>query len=140
LFGWDQAHALVARGVEIGGHSRNHPALTTVDAGCMETEVRATLEDLRRELGEGLYTFAYPHGRFDEQTMAAVAAAAVESDDARFSGACCSRGGVNDPYVPLYALRRVEIKGTDSFMSFQLMVRLGRRTTVRQLLRSLFVG
>ena len=133
LLGWDDARGLAQSGIEVGAHSRTHPALPEVSPERLTEEVRGSHADLRRELGTGEYTFAYPHGRFDERTQEAVAAAG-------FAAACCSRGGVNDPHIPQFALRRVEIKGTDSFISFVLMVWLGRRITPLQLLRSLFVG
>lgn len=133
LLNWDDARRLAASGVEIGAHTRTHPALPDLTPDRLDAEVRGSLEDLHRELGPGSYTFAYPHGRFDARTQAAVSAAG-------FAAACCSRGGVNDPCVPSLELRRVEIKGTDSFASFVLMVWLGRRITPLQFLRSLLLG
>ncbi len=133
LLDWDEARALVRLGVEIGGHTRTHPALTEAEPGQLADEVRGSLEDLQRELGPGPYTFAYPHGRFDDRVQDAVKAAG-------YAAACCSRGGANDPCVADVALRRVEIKGTDSFVSFVLMVWLGRRITPLQFLRSLLLG
>jgi peptidoglycan/xylan/chitin deacetylase (PgdA/CDA1 family) len=133
LLSWDEARRLVEAGVEIGAHTRSHPLLPDLPAQRLDEEVQGSLDDLQRELGPGAYTFAYPHGRFDVRTEAAVAAAG-------FAGACCSRGGVNDPYVPSLEMRRVEIKGTDSFLSFVLMVWLGRRITPLQFLRSLIFG
>ncbi len=133
LLDWDEARQLRSAGVEIGAHSRTHPSLPDVDVERLAHEVCGALADLQRELGPGAYSFAYPHGRFDARTQEQVAAAG-------FSAACCSRGGVNDAAVGQFELRRVEIKGTDSFLSFVLMVWLGRRITPVQLLRSLFLG
>jgi peptidoglycan/xylan/chitin deacetylase (PgdA/CDA1 family) len=130
---WDGARNLVRAGVEIGAHTRTHPALPDVPEERQIDEVRGSLQELERELGLGLRTFAYPHGRSDLHTQDAV-------EKAGFVGACCSRGGVNDPYVSQFELRRVEIKGTDSFISFILMVWLGRRITLTQLLGSLIFG
>jgi peptidoglycan/xylan/chitin deacetylase (PgdA/CDA1 family) len=139
LLGWEELAALRAAGVEIGGHSRTHPVLPDVPPERLEGEIRGALADLRRELGPGEYTFAYPHGRFNAQVQAALTAAGPK-EDSRLIAAACSRGGVNDPCIPSFELRRVEIKGTDSFLSFVLMVELGRRITPRQLLRSLLFG
>ena len=133
LLGWEEARRLARTGVEVGAHTRTHPVLPRVSPERLRDEVRGSLEDLERELGPGEYTFAYPQGRFDERTQEAVAVAG-------FTAACCSRGGVNDPNIPPFELRRVEIKGTDSFLSFVLMVWLGRRITPLQFLRSLLVG
>lgn len=133
LLTWEEARALTAAGVEIGAHTRSHPALPDVAPKRLAEEVAGSLADLQRELGPAARTFAYPHGRFDDAVQAAVAGAG-------FSAAACSRGGINDPAVTRWALRRVEVKGTDSFASFVLMVWLGRRITPLQLLRSLVLG
>jgi peptidoglycan/xylan/chitin deacetylase (PgdA/CDA1 family) len=139
LLEWDALRELRSAGVEIGGHSRTHPALPTLSREALGDEVLGALADLRRELGPGGYTFAYPHGRFDAQTQAALAETRA-GGDTQFVAAACSRGGVNDPAVPHDEMRRVEIKGTDSFLSFALMVELGRRITPGQLVRSLLFG
>jgi hypothetical protein len=39
----------------------------------------------------------------------------------------CSRSGFNDPAAPDYALRRVEVRGTDSLTAFARAVRRGHR-------------
>jgi hypothetical protein len=74
---------------------------------------------LEEGLGRPVSTFAYPFGRLDEATTAAVGRAG-------FSAACCSRSGVNDPVVPNLLLRRLEIRGTDSLFRFALAVHRGR--------------
>jgi peptidoglycan/xylan/chitin deacetylase (PgdA/CDA1 family) len=139
LLGWEELRRARAAGAEIGGHSRTHPILPELPPADLQEELNGSLADLRRELGPGFYTFAYPHGRFDEETKRALDAARA-GDETRYAAAVCSRGGVNDPWVPLDELRRVEIKGTDGFLSFILMVSLGRRITPGQLLRSFFFG
>ena len=42
LMGWSEAAALVARGMEIGSHSRTHPFLTTLSESEMEKEIRGS--------------------------------------------------------------------------------------------------
>ncbi len=133
LLSWDVARSLLQCGVEIGGHSRSHPRLPEVSHERLTEEVAGALADLQAELGPGAYTFAYPHGRFDLATQAAV-------QGAGYIAAACSRGGVNDPRVSDFELCRVEVKGTDSFVSFVLMTWLGRRITLWQFMRSLLFG
>jgi peptidoglycan/xylan/chitin deacetylase (PgdA/CDA1 family) len=138
LLGWDELRSLRAAGIEIGGHSRSHPSLPDLTPQHLVEEIHGSLADLRRELGPGDYTFAYPHGRFNVEVRQTVAGSA--NQETRYVAAACSRGGVNDPFVPAHELRRVEIKGTDSFLSFILMVALGRRITPGQFLRSVLFG
>lgn len=133
LMTWDEARTLQAQGIEIASHTRTHPPLPEVSPERLQDELRGSLTDLQMELGPGPRTFAYPHGRFDEAVQTAV-------ERSGFAAACCSRGGQNDPFIPRTALRRVEIKGTDSFADFVLMTWLGRRITPRQFLRGLIFG
>jgi peptidoglycan/xylan/chitin deacetylase (PgdA/CDA1 family) len=132
LLSWDEMCSAQGR-LDFDGHSRAHPELPTLDDPRLADEVSGVRQDLDRELGARPRTFAYPHGRFDARTQAAVEAAG-------FRAACCSLGGTNEPWVPLYELRRVEIKGTDGLPTFLLAVLLGMRITPRQLLSKLLHG
>jgi peptidoglycan/xylan/chitin deacetylase (PgdA/CDA1 family) len=64
----DGARALARSGrIEVGGHTVDHPVLSTLDAAAQQAEIvggRALLAAaLAGELGEHLVTFAYPYGR-----------------------------------------------------------------------------
>jgi peptidoglycan/xylan/chitin deacetylase (PgdA/CDA1 family) len=60
---WDAVRQLAAGGMEIGGHTRRHPALSLVDdPAVLREEVRGCYEDLSRELTEPPLAFAYPFG------------------------------------------------------------------------------
>jgi peptidoglycan/xylan/chitin deacetylase (PgdA/CDA1 family) len=78
---WDMVRELGAAGMDIGGHTVNHPVLARLD----EREQRAEVEECRRrleaELGVDMKLFAYPVGRpdsFDARTRACLARAGVE--------------------------------------------------------------
>ncbi len=62
---------------------------------------------------------AYPHGRENAAVRTAVARAG-------YLAACGSTAGLNDPAVSPYALRRSEIRGSDSMIGFALLPWLGR--------------
>jgi len=47
------------------------------------------------------------------------------ADSIGFAASCSVRPGLNRARTPLQALRRAEIKGTDSFFRFRLAVRFG---------------
>ena len=57
----DEARECARAGIEIGGHTRSHPSLARVRAEECEGEIRAGIEDLRRE-GFPVRAFAYPFG------------------------------------------------------------------------------
>jgi peptidoglycan/xylan/chitin deacetylase (PgdA/CDA1 family) len=119
LLTWSDIQTLRAAGVSFGAHTRNHVPLTEVSPVEVTCEVAGSRADLEQALGSPACLFAYPHGRHDAGTQAAVAAAG-------FLGACCSYAGLNDPVVAQFALRRSEIRGTDSLLGFALLPWLGR--------------
>jgi peptidoglycan/xylan/chitin deacetylase (PgdA/CDA1 family) len=120
LFGREQALEMQDAGMELGAHTRHHPPLSEIDEEALDEEVAGSRADLAQTLGTTVASFAYPYGK-----MSPAASAAVER--AGFLGAVCSRSGFNDPAAPDFALRRVEVRGTDSLAVFARAVRRGHR-------------
>ena len=106
--------------MELGGHTRHHPPLSEIDPGQLDGEIAGCRADLTQALGGPVASFAYPYGKTSPAARDAV-------ERAGFVGAVCSRSGFNDPAVPEYALRRIEIRGTDSLADFAGAVRRGHR-------------
>jgi peptidoglycan/xylan/chitin deacetylase (PgdA/CDA1 family) len=115
-----EARDMEAAGMELGGHTRHHPPLSEIDPGRLDGEIGGGRDDLREALGGPVSSFAYPYGKTSPAALHAV-------ERAGFLGAVCSRSGFNDPVVPAYALRRIEIRGTDSLADFAGAVRRGHR-------------
>ncbi|HUF34958.1 MAG TPA: polysaccharide deacetylase family protein [Gemmatimonadales bacterium] len=111
-------------GMEIGAHTRRHPALAGLAATILADEVGGSRADLEEVLCRPVRTFAYPYGSVDGPGREAV-------ERAGFGGAYCSRSGINDPIAPGYDLRRIEVRGTDSLLDFALALWRGRRRTPR---------
>lgn len=119
----DLVREMLAAGVEIGAHTRTHVSLTSLPAGReRHGEIAGAREDLERRFGRPVRVFAYPFGDHDPGVSEDVRRAGYEAS-------CCSRSGVNDPGTPQFALRRVEVRGTDSLFRFARMVWSGRRGT-----------
>jgi peptidoglycan/xylan/chitin deacetylase (PgdA/CDA1 family) len=59
----DQVLALHAAGMEIGGHTVNHPILTELTDAQADQEIRQGRESLQALIGGPVLTFAYPNGR-----------------------------------------------------------------------------
>jgi peptidoglycan/xylan/chitin deacetylase (PgdA/CDA1 family) len=116
----EQAREMQAGGMELGGHTRHHPALSEIDAGQLDGEIAGCRADLAEALGGPVASFAYPYGKTSPAALDA-------AERAGFLGAVCSRSGFNDPGVPEYALRRIEVQGTDSLADFARAVRRGHR-------------
>jgi peptidoglycan/xylan/chitin deacetylase (PgdA/CDA1 family) len=128
---WDREGELVGRpilspveiqemcqgGLNIGAHSASHPRLTDLTAIEAEDEIVRSRAALEHEFGP-VMGFAYPHGGYDRTIQEIV-------ERTGFQAACCVEPGVNDAVVPLFALRRIEVRGTDSFLDFVLALWLG---------------
>lgn len=60
---WEQVKELAAAGMEIGGHTRTHPALSRVsDPQVLRDEIGGCYADLRQMLERPPVAFAYPFG------------------------------------------------------------------------------
>ncbi len=71
VLSWDQLRGLVNEGLTLGSHTRTHPIMTQVTPDRMREEIRASQEDLKREIGTALPILCYPNGNHDD-TVAAI--------------------------------------------------------------------
>jgi peptidoglycan/xylan/chitin deacetylase (PgdA/CDA1 family) len=96
---WDAIRAMHRDGlVAIGSHTRSHALLTREDPSRVQEEATGSRRALEQALGAPIEHFAYPDGRFDEVSVAAVAAAGY-----RFAYTTCSH---RDPRQPLLTVPR----------------------------------
>ena len=119
-----EAKALVGR-FAFGAHTRTHPRLTELTAAEVDEEVAGSRADLEAELGVPVLLFAYPFGDRSPEVEAAAASAG-------FLAACSVASGRNRPAENGYALRRIEVQGTDSLVRFALTLWLGDSRTLRR--------
>jgi peptidoglycan/xylan/chitin deacetylase (PgdA/CDA1 family) len=127
---WDDARALAARGVELGGHTVTHAILSRLDLPEQETEIRGGRASLERELGPGaLRSFAYPFGRrwdWDERSVLAARTSGFEL-------AVTTHPGTNTASSDPYRLARwmiddstpIHVLGTEAAGGFALLRRIG---------------
>lgn len=76
---WDQARELAAAGIEIGSHTRTHPILTNVGPERLESELRESKEEIRRELQSDAAHFCYPNGNVSQRERDVAEAAGYAS-------------------------------------------------------------
>jgi glycosyltransferase involved in cell wall biosynthesis/peptidoglycan/xylan/chitin deacetylase (PgdA/CDA1 family) len=119
LMTWEQAAELRRDGIEFGAHTRTHASLPGLAPEELADEIAGSRRDLEARLGP-IRHFAYPYGRLDDAAVRAV-------EEAGFASACGIEEGRNSPGTPAFALRRVEIHGTDSLLRFALTLALGKR-------------
>lgn len=126
---WDQARELQAAGVELGGHTVGHQILSRLSEAEQQREISGGAEAIRREIRNGLSTFAYPWGRrwdFDEHSKSAARAAG-------FRCAVTMHAGINDARTDRFALKRLAIDDSaklhllvaEACGGFELLRRIG---------------
>lgn len=113
-----EAAELAGDGIEIGAHTRSHPALTAIAGEQLSEELVGSRQDLEALLDAPVRTFAYPYGFFSSASVAAVRKAGYE-------GACTvenrlARLGDDPLEIP-----RLEIRGGDSTLTFLRKLWLG---------------
>jgi peptidoglycan/xylan/chitin deacetylase (PgdA/CDA1 family) len=95
---WAHAREMRDAGMDFGGHTVDHPVLTSLPAERQEQEIRGCAERLASELGITMRAFSYPVGSpdaFDATTSALVRAAGCEAAFALGGG--FARPGSTDP-------------------------------------------
>lgn len=72
LMDWDTIRTLAREGMEFGGHSRTHADLTRLDPAACEEEVAGCAEDLSKQIGTPVQSFAAPYGRVSPEVLATI--------------------------------------------------------------------
>jgi len=93
MLDWRQLAELAENGVEIGAHTRSHPDLRSLSSDDAAAEIRAAKEDIARELGLEVESFAYPFGFVDTKSLHVVRS--------EYRSACTTvlkRAGSDDSY------------------------------------------
>jgi peptidoglycan/xylan/chitin deacetylase (PgdA/CDA1 family)/glycosyltransferase involved in cell wall biosynthesis len=113
-----EATELAGDGIEIGAHTRTHPALTAIVGEQLDEELVGSRKDLEALLDTPVRAFAYPYGFFSSASVTAVR-------NAGYEGACTvenrlARLGDDPLEIP-----RLEIRGGDSTLTFLRKLWLG---------------
>ncbi|MGB3555984.1 MAG: polysaccharide deacetylase family protein [Jannaschia sp.] len=103
IMDWDTARALMAEGMDPGGHTISHPFLTRLDASALTGEVADDRTALADHLGAVPATFAYPFGDLDAATIAAVRMAGYEC------AVTSAAGAIRDPGADPHRWARIGI-------------------------------
>ena len=74
LLDWESLGRLLARGFEVGSHSRRHPRLPACSGSVLEDELEGSALDIVSRLGRRPDAFAYPYGALDARSAARVGA------------------------------------------------------------------
>jgi len=118
LMSWSQIQELREQGIQFGAHTCTHPVLTAISSNRAEEEITLSRKQLESRLGVPVDFFAYPYGEYDASVQAMV-------QKAGFAAGCTVDAGLNTLITPIFSLRRIEIRGTDSLARFLLSLWMG---------------
>jgi peptidoglycan/xylan/chitin deacetylase (PgdA/CDA1 family) len=96
---WEEAHALVRGGMEIGAHTLNHPFLGLLESDAQHAEIAGSVSLISERLGLAVRGLAYPGGDYDMRSVSAARAAGLRY-------AVTTRAGDNAPDAMGFELRR----------------------------------
>ena len=115
-----QVKALSQRGIEIGGHTVNHPILASVEDDVARQEITAGKQRLETITGKPVLTFAYPNGR-PHRDYAARHVAMVR--ELGFELAVSTAHGVGNPESDVFQLPRFTPWGATNLRRSAQMLR-----------------
>lgn len=113
---WDEVRTLIKAGWMMGGHTINHPILTTIKPDEAKHEIESCADDIERETGQRPLFFAYPEGltgTYDDRHMKMVS-------ECGYAAAFLADGGVIADAMPLYAIPRLSPRSHESRATFEL--------------------
>lgn len=102
---WDMAREMLAAGMDIESHGRNHVSLQGKDIDYLVWQALGSLETIEYELGVRPRFVSYPAGEYDRTTADVFASAGY------WAGATTVQGATHTSDA-LFDLRRVRVRGT----------------------------
>jgi len=124
---WDQVRALHRSGFEVGAHTRSHVDLGKASPGEARDEVLGARQELERQIGVRVDSFAYPYGGRQHVTEANREVV----KDAGFRCCCSAFGGINPAGADPFRLKRVPVSHTSPHQ-FGFEVATGRSVLAAQ--------
>lgn len=116
---WEMVREMHKAGMEIGGHTVNHPILSRLPADEQLQEIRESVNRLRTVLGGSIQSFSYPNGdigSFNDETRASLRSVGIEYAFSYYGGY-----RTFDQWDPL-DIRRVSVESDTSLSLFKGMV------------------
>lgn len=102
---WDMARAMLAGGMSIESHGRNHVSLEGKDTDYLVWQALGSLETIEHELGVRPRFVSYPAGEYDQNTIDVFRSANY------WAGVTTEQGATHSSTNP-FELRRVRVRNT----------------------------
>jgi peptidoglycan/xylan/chitin deacetylase (PgdA/CDA1 family) len=104
---WQEARAMQAEGMVMGGHSHGHAPLSTLSEPDMNQDLELCRTLLQRRLStQAAWPFSYPYGKRDSFTGATVKTLKSLGFDCSFA----TEPDTNYPHQDLFAIRRLDCR------------------------------
>jgi peptidoglycan/xylan/chitin deacetylase (PgdA/CDA1 family) len=117
---WDQLRQLAKEGLTLGSHTKTHCIMTQITRERAREEIRASQDDLKREMGAVLPIFCYPNGNHNDTVISILKDEGIRLAFTTLSGQ--NRLGSLDPL----RMRRAVITTRTSTAVFRIrLLRLG---------------
>ena len=118
LMSWRHLQKLPSLQCSVGSHTRTHIDLAEAKPDSAWAEIEDSKKRLEDRLGRPVAHFAYPYGRFSQDSPDMVKQSGYQS-------ACSTRSGFNTPGTDPFVLHRIEVYGSDSLFNFRMKLLLG---------------
>lgn len=103
MLAWEEVEVMGKSGlVSFGSHTSGHEILDRLQLGMAREEVRQSREEIERQLGVKVRTFAYPNGNYNEDVLETV-------KECGFDYAVTTKNGLLDRDAPLLEIPRIAI-------------------------------
>lgn len=107
---WEEVHALMEKGMQMGSHTLNHPILTQIPEKEAWEEISRSKDLLEQKLGVKIRSFAYPAGHFNQAIKEMVEKAGYEF--------ALATKVPNTIAADRFSIPRISINGLDSLPVF----------------------
>ena len=118
LMGWREIEEMKKNRITIGSHTINHRRLSTLNSNGAKNEIEGSKKFLEDKLGIPINHFAYPYGDMNQSIVSMV-------EEAGYNTACSTKSGFNSEGTNPFALRRIEVYGTDTLWNFIWKLKFG---------------
>lgn len=118
---WDQIREMHNNAIEFGGHTVTHPILSRVSLEQAKAEIEGSKAEIEKQLGQPIYSFAYPNGKELDINPAIASLTAQAGYRAAFTllnGPTSLREVKQNPY----AIRRIFIGHNHTLAQFATLV------------------
>jgi len=119
MMSWEEVSELAKEGFKIGGHTENHMILPILKVEEQESEIKNSLQTIKKKIGVNCESFACPNGLYDQITINI-----LKQNNIHY--AFTTDKGINTPDQDPLKIKRIGINAADSISFILLKLFLNR--------------